>query len=236
MMQDNIPFHVNIFTIYPELFPGPLSVGITGRALKNKLWQYDIINIRDFADDKHQSVDDVPYGGGAGMVMRCDVIDKALDKHHGENHQLLYLSPSGIPLNQKLVKNLSNTEGLSILCGRFEGIDQRIIDKWQPLEVSLGDFVLSGGEMAAYCVIDACLRLQDSVLGNKESLNEESFNRELLEYPHYTRPRIYQSLSVPDILYTGNHAAIDAWRHTQAEKITAVRRPDLWQKYISNQP
>lgn len=228
----NNPFSVNIFSIYPDLFPGPLNAGITGKALQKKLWQMNVINMRDYAQDKHQSVDDTPYGGGAGMVMRCDVVDRALSTHHDNQHRLLYVSPSGTPLTQSLVKELSASSGLSIICGRFEGVDQRVLDKWQPLEISLGDYVISGGEMAAYVIIDACLRLQKNVLGNQESLFEESFGDGLLEYPHYTRPKIYDNREVPEILCNGNHAAIAAWRHRQAKKITAQRRPDLWQQYI----
>ena len=226
---------LTVLTLYPQMFPGPLEVGVIGRALKEKIWQLNTINIRDFAADKHATVDDTPYGGGAGMVMRADVVGNALEHGlslHSNAPRTLYMSPRGKPLNHAMVKELAAHEGgLLLLCGRFEGVDQRVIDHYNMEEVSLGDFVLSGGELAAMALMDACLRYRPDVLGSQASLEEESFTHHLLEYPHYTRPKFWAGKMVPDVLMSGDHKKIDDWRKQQAEELTKARRSDLWDKY-----
>jgi len=221
---------VVVLTLFPEMFPGPLAHSLAGRALLDGVWALETVDIRDFASDKHRSVDDAPFGGGAGMVMRPDVVDKAIGAAH-KRGPLIYLSPRGRPLSQARVADLAQAPGATLLCGRFEGVDQRVLEARDVEEVSLGDFVLSGGEPAALALIDAVVRLLPGVAGNQGSLLEESFASFLLEYPHYTRPQEWQGRVVPDILLSGHHAKIEAWRLRQAEQITRLRRPDLWARY-----
>jgi tRNA (guanine37-N1)-methyltransferase len=219
-----------VLTLFPEMFPGPLGASLAGRALGEGKWTLDVRDIRDFATDKHRSVDDTPAGGGAGMVMRADIaaaaIDAARAKHHGAPS--IYLSPRGIPLTQERARSLADGPGAILLCGRFEGIDQRALDARQVEEMSIGDYVLSGGELAALVLIDACVRLLPGVAGNEVSLAEESFASGLLEYPHYTRPRDFEGRAIPEILLSGDRQKIAQWRREQAETVTRERRPDLW--------
>ncbi len=224
-------WHVNLLTLFPDMFPGPLGQSLSGRALESGLWSFEAINIRDFAEDKHKTVDDTPFGGGAGMVMRPDIIEKALLSVKNPGRKI-YLSPRGVPLTQNLVKDLSAAPRLTILCGRYEGVDQRVLDAGGFEEISVGDYVRSGGEPAALILMDACIRLLPGVMGNEDTPQEESFSAGLLEYPHYTRPADWttadgRTLSVPEILRSGDHGKVKAWRQEQAEKITADRRPDL---------
>lgn len=223
-------------TLFPEMFPGPLGQSLAGTALKKGLWSLEAVNIRDFAEDRHKTVDDSPYGGGTGMVMRADIIGKAIE--HAQDRlpgaQLIYFTPRGVPLHQTLVEELKD-QALILLCGRFEGIDERVMDQYRPLEVSLGDFVLSGGEIAALALLDAAVRLSPGVIGKESALAEESFAQTedsagLLEYPHYTRPPLWNGLPVPEVLLSGDHAAINAWRRARAEETTRKRRPDMWKK------
>ena len=220
-----------IFTLYPELFPGPFNDGIFGKALEKKIWDLKIIDIREYANDKHKTVDDTPYGGGSGMLLKPDVIAKSLDINTTKNEKIFYLSPRGKIFNQSIAKNLSKEKKINIICGHFEGIDQRVLDHRNIEEISIGDFVLSGGETASYVFLDAILRLIPGVIGNENSKNEESFENGLLEYPQYTKPQIWEEKSVPNVLLSGDHAKIKDWRLSQSEAITRVRRPDLWQKY-----
>ena len=230
-------FHVNLLTLFPEMFPGFLGHSLAGRALEDNKWSYTTVQIRDHASDKHQTVDDTPYGGGAGMVMRADVIERALLSIPNARRKI-YLSPRGKLLNQSLVKELAAEDTLTLLCGRYEGVDQRVLDAQGFEEISIGDYVLSGGEVAALTLMDACIRLLPGVMGNADTPDNESFGSAtggLLEYPHYTRPAEWESasgavLSVPDILKSGDHGKIDAWRRQQSLEITAKRRPDLLQK------
>ena len=220
-----------VFTLYPELFPGPLGIGIYKKALEKKIWSLDVINIRDYANDKHKTVDDTTFGGGSGMVMRADVLSNSLDKNIPNNQELtIYLSPKGQKFNQSCAKKFLK-KNINIICGHFEGVDERILKTRNIEEISIGDFVLSGGEIGAYVVIDAVVRLLPGVLGNHNSLSEESFENHLLEYPQYTKPQKWEKKEVPNVLLTGNHKKIKDWRLTQAEDITRRRRPDLWEKY-----
>ncbi|MEO8650869.1 MAG: tRNA (guanosine(37)-N1)-methyltransferase TrmD [Hyphomicrobiaceae bacterium] len=224
-----IPWHARVLTIFPDMFPGPLDVSLVGQALEDEIWQFDCVDIRDFGLTKHKTVDDTPAGGGAGMVMRADVLAAAID-HAREDMAgvpLIYMSPRGRPLTQSRVRELAAGPGAILLAGRFEGIDQRVIDARGLEEISIGDYVLSGGEMAAMVLIDACVRLLPGVLGANASLDEESFEGGLLEYPHYTRPRDWEGLGIPDILLSGDHKRIAAWRRSEAERLTRGRRPDL---------
>ncbi|MCX8507189.1 MAG: tRNA (guanosine(37)-N1)-methyltransferase TrmD [Alphaproteobacteria bacterium] len=226
-------WHAKIITLFPDIFPGSLSASLVGRALENGLWRLDTLNLRDYATDRHRSVDDTPFGGGAGMVLRPDVVDRAIMAAAIDTPDLtkIVLTPRGLPLTQEAVRHLSNGAGVIILCGRFEGIDQRVIDHHKMLEISLGDFVLAGGEVAALAMIEACARLLPGVMGDPNSGREESYEQGLLEYPHYTRPSDWQGLHVPEILLSGHHEQIRAWRQSQSESLTQSRRPDLWQKY-----
>ena len=220
-----------VFTLYPEIFPGPLDKGLYGKAMVKKLWSLKVINIRDAATDKHKTVDDTPYGGGFGMLIKPDVLAAALDEKLTSDEKIYYLSPKGRLFDQKLAKELSKEKKVNLICGHFEGVDQRVIDSRNIIELSIGDFILSGGESAAYVVIDAILRLIPGVIGNDKSINEETFENSLLEYPQYTKPQIWEKKSVPDVLLSGDHAKIKDWRLSQSEAITRDRRPDLWQKY-----
>ncbi len=238
----------DILTIFPEMFPGNLGHSLAGKALEKNLWSFDTVNIRDFAEQSttHKSVDDSPYGGGAGMVMRADVLSKAIDSLEIENKahnkklkkRIIYPSPRGKVLTQRKIEEFCELDNLTILCGRYEGVDQRVIDKYDIEEVSIGDFILSGGEIAAFVIIDACIRKLDGVIGNSQTHAEESFAsgkfENLLEYPLYTRPEEWGGVKVPDVLKSGNHKEIDKWRLEKAEEITNIRRPDLWSKYISD--
>ncbi len=227
-----------ILTLFPDMFPGPLGQSLAGQALANGLWSLEILNIRDFATDKHRTVDDKSYGGGTGMVLRADILEAAIEAARVRlpSAVLVYPSPRGEPARQARMAELCQQD-LIILCGRFEGIDQRIIDYYQPLEISFGDIIFSGGEIPAMSLLDACIRLIPGVIGKESALDEESFNCSensagLLEYPHYTRPPIWKGLPVPEVLASGNHAQIKAWRANEAETATRSRRPDLWEQYI----
>ena len=224
-------WQAQVFTLYPEIFPGPLSKGLYGKALSNNLWKLKVVNIRDAADDKHKTVDDTPYGGGSGMLLKADVLAKSLDENKNESERILYLSPKGKKFDQNLAKELANEKSLSLICGHFEGVDERILSTRNIEEISIGDYVLSGGESAAYVVIDSILRLLPGVLGNENSKLDETFENGLLEYPQYTKPQIWEEKAVPDVLLSGDHNKIKDWRLSQSEAITRVRRPDLWQKY-----
>ena len=224
-------FQAKIFTLYPEYFPGPFEIGICKKAFEKKLWNLKLINIRDYADDKHKTVDDTPYGGGVGMLMRPDVVAKSLDANLDEKETVYYLTPKGKIFNQDIAKDIVKKNKVNILCGHFEGVDQRVLDSRNVEEISIGDFILSGGEMASFVVLDTVLRLVPGVLGNLNSTKDESFENGLLEYPQYTKPQIWEKLSVPDILLSGDHNKIKSWRLSQSEAITRHRRPDLWQKY-----
>ena len=222
---------VRVFTLYPELFPGPLGSGLYKKALEKKLWSLEVVNIRDHASDKHKTVDGTPFGGGSGMVMRADVIASSLDKKiSNKNEPIICLSPKGKIFDQIYAKKILD-KNLNIICGHFEGVDQRLLETRNIKEVSIGDFVLSGGEIGAYVVIDTIVRLIPGVLGNPDSLDEETFERNLLEYPQYTKPQKWEKKEVPDVLLSGDHAKIKDWRLTQSEDITRRRRPDLWEKY-----
>jgi tRNA (guanine37-N1)-methyltransferase len=216
------------------MFPGTLKYALAGRALKNKLWQLDVINIRDFATDKHGSVDDAPLGGGHGMIMRADVIDAALQATENAPGPRFYPSPRGAKLTQSEIRSLSRGKGALFICGRFEGIDQRVIDKNDLIEISLGDYILSGGELATQVILDSCIRLLPGVMGNHLSHEQESFENGLLEHPNYTQPRIWQGIAAPEVLSSGHHEKIASWRKSQSEDITMKRRPDLWQDYLDN--
>jgi tRNA (guanine37-N1)-methyltransferase len=222
-------WRVSVLTLFPDMFPGPLGVSLVGQALAAGLWSLTTLQIRDFGLGKHRQVDDTPAGGGAGMVLRADVLGPALDAARSGNPDapLIYLSPRGRPLNQDLAKDLASGPGAVLLAGRFEGIDERVIAGRELLEVSIGDYVLSGGELAAMVLIDTCVRLLPGVLGAADSLASESFESGLLEYPHYTRPREWEGKSIPDVLLSGDHKAIEAWRRAESLRVTTERRPDL---------
>ena len=227
-------FLARVFTLYPEIFPGPLNKGIYGKAMSEKIWDLKTINIREFANDKHKTVDDTPYGGGSGMLLRPDVLASSIDKYVKPEEKIIYLTPKGKLFNQSIAKNLSTTPIVNLICGSFEGIDQRIIDSRGIEEISVGDYVLSGGETAAFILLDSILRLIPGVVGNNSSINEETFENGLLEYPQYTKPQIWEEKSVPEVLLSGDHNKIKDWRLSQSEAITRVRRPDLWEKYKKN--
>lgn len=224
-------FDVTVLTLYPDLFPGPLGAALSGKALENGIWTLKTVDIRGFAHDKHRSVDDTPYGGGAGMVIRADVLGPAIDAHHRAGRPLIYFSPRGRVMDQTLVREIGGADGATLICGRFEGVDERVLETRQVMEVSLGDFVLSGGEFAAYALLDAVVRLMPGVAGNADSLAEESFADGLLEYPQYTRPREWEGKTPPETLLSGDHARIRTWRKAESERLTRERRPDLWRRY-----
>lgn len=228
-----------VLTLFPEMFPGPLGLSLAGKALAEGTWQLDAIDIRDFATDKHRSVDDTPAGGGAGMVMRADIAAAAIDAAKAASPAdtpTIYLSPRGTPLTQARVQDLAQGPGVILLCGRFEGLDERVLEAREIEEVSIGDYVLSGGDLAAHVLMDACVRLLPGVVGNAGTHEEESFAAGLLEYPHYTRPREWEGRTIPDILLSGDHEKIAAWRREQAEALTKTRRPDLWEERQKRKP
>lgn len=225
--------NVTVLTVFPELFPGFLGYSLTGKALEEQKWQLQAVNIRDYAFDRHKSVDDTPCGGGAGMIMRPDVLGRAIEANHTRG-RIIYMSPKGCPLTQKLVHELSREEELTIVCGRFEGIDERVIEAYNVEEISIGDYILTGGEQAAQIMLDAVVRLLPGVLGNEASLEDESFENFLLEYPQYTRPTEWEGRSVPEVLLSGHHRKIADWRREQAEIATKAKRPDLFKKYLDS--
>ena len=227
-------WEAKVFTLYPEVFPGPLSKGLYGKALSKELWNLNVVNIRDAAEDKHKTVDDTPYGGGSGMLLKADILAKSLDQNKTESERIIYLSPKGKKFNQLYAKELSKEKSVSFICGHFEGVDERVLSTRNIEEISIGDYVLSGGETAAFVVIDSILRLLPGVLGNENSKEDESFENGLLEYPQYTKPQIWEEKGVPEVLLSGDHSKIKDWRLSQSEAITRDRRPDLWQKYKKN--
>ena len=223
-----------VFTLYPELFPGPLGSGLYKKALEKKLWSLEVVNIRDNATDKHKTVDETPFGGGSGMLIKADVLTNSLEKNiSNKNEPIIYLSPKGEKFDQIYVKKILH-KNINIICGHFEGVDQRLLETRNIEEVSVGDFILSGGEIGAFVVIDTIVRLIPGVLGNSNSLTDETFERNLLEYPQYTKPQKWEKKDVPDVLLTGDHAKIKDWRLSQSKDITRRRRPDLWDKYKKN--
>jgi len=224
-------WQAQVFTLYPEVFPGPLSKGLFGKAMSKNLWNLKVVNIRDAAEDKHKTVDDNPYGGGSGMLLKADVLSKSIDQNKIDGERILYLSPKGKKFDQNYAKILAKEKSLSLICGHFEGVDERILTTRNIEEISIGDYVLSGGETAAYVVIDSVLRLLPGILGNDNSKVDETFENGLLEYPQYTKPQIWEEKAVPDVLLSGDHGKIKDWRLSQSEAITRDRRPDLWEKY-----
>lgn len=231
MTEDRNIWTAKVLTLFPEMFPGPLAHSLAGKALADEAWSLETVDIRDYATDRHGTVDDAPFGGGAGMVMRADVIDAAIEASTLTDAPLVYLTPRGERLSQAHAAEFAAGLGVTLICGRYEGIDQRVLEARDVTEISLGDFVLSGGEPAALALIDACVRLLPGVMGTEASLDEESFTRGLLEYPHYTRPADWCGRKVPDVLISGHHENICAWRTEQAEIATRDRRPDLWDRY-----
>ncbi len=227
-------WQAQVYTLYPEVFPGPLSKGMYGKAMSKNLWNLKVVNIRDAAEDKHKTVDDTPYGGGSGMLLKPDVLAKSLDQNKVEGERILYLSPKGKKFDQNYAKRLAKEKTISLICGHFEGVDERVLSTRNIEEISIGDYVLSGGETAAYVVIDSVLRLLPGVLGNDNSKIEETFENGLLEYPQFTKPQIWEEKAVPDVLLSGDHSKIKDWRLSQSEAITRDRRPDLWEKYKKN--
>ena len=223
-----------VFTLFPEVFPGPLTKGLYGKALSKELWNLKVVNIRDAAEDKHKTVDDTPYGGGSGMLLKADTLAKSLDQNKIEGDRIIYLSPKGKKFDQSRAQELSKEKSVSFICGHFEGVDERVLSTRNIEEISIGDYVLSGGETAAFVVIDSILRLLPGVLGNENSNIDESFENGLLEYPQYTKPQIWEQKTVPEVLLSGDHNKIKDWRLSQSEAITRDRRPDLWQKYKKN--
>ena len=226
-------WRASVLTIFPEMFPGPLGLSLAGKALASGAWSLDVVDIRSFATDKHRTVDDTPTGGGPGMVMKADVLGRAIDAVATDTRPRLLMSPRGTPLTQARIEALTGDAGVILVCGRFEGIDERVIAARGLEEVSVGDYVLSGGEIAAMALIDACVRLLPGVMGTAASGAEESFTDGLLEYPHYTRPQLWEGRPIPEILLSGDHAKIAAWRRAEAERLTQERRPDLWAAFLS---
>lgn len=224
-----------VATLFPEMFPGPLGHSLAGKALARGDWALEVADIRDHATDRHRTVDDTPFGGGAGMVMRPDIVDRALTALHVPGTPLIYLSPRGRLFDQPLARQLAAADGVTLLCGRYEGVDQRVLDAHEAQEVSIGDYILMGGEVAAMVMVEACVRLLGGVVGAAESLAEESLETGLLEYPHYTRPAVWEGRAVPEILLSGHHARVREWRLGRAEEITRQRRPDLWERYLAAQ-
>ena len=230
-------WEARIITLFPEAFPGTLGLSLTGKALDMGLWRLGTIDLRPFGEGKHRNVDDTPAGGGAGMVLRADVVDRALQRAaigtppDRARWPIVYLSPRGRPFDQAMARRWAAAEGITLLCGRFEGVDQRVLDHWDIEEVSLGDFVLTGGEIAAQAMLDAAVRLIPGVLGNQASTDEESHSSGLLEYPQYTRPAVWEGREIPPVLTSGNHAAVDRWRRAESARITQERRPDLWERH-----
>ena len=224
-----------VFTLYPEIFPGPLNKGLYGKALEKKLWNLEIVNIRESAEDKHKTVDDTPFGGGSGMLLKPDILGKSIDTSIKKGERIFYLSPKGKKFDQKIAKDLLKEKTVNLICGHFEGVDQRILDTRNIEEISIGDYILSGGESASFVVIDTVLRLLPGVLGNNTSKDEETFENGLLEYPQYTKPQIWEKKSVPEVLLSGDHAKIKDWRLSQSKDITRRRRPDLWKKYLDKE-
>jgi tRNA (guanine37-N1)-methyltransferase len=237
--SEPLPWTATVLTLFPSMFPGPLGQSLAGKALESGKWRLDALDIREFARDKHRSVDDTPFGGGAGMVMRPDVLDRAIRAARRPGHTLIYLSPRGRLLTQDRVAALSRQSGLTLVCGRFEGVDERVLGAHDAEEMSVGDYVLSGGEPAAIVLIDACVRLLPGVMGNVETPAEESFADGLLEYPHYTRPALWRDedgreWAAPEVLVSGHHGKVKAWRRAEAERLTRERRPDLWSRYAGS--
>jgi len=237
-LTDAVTWTARVITLFPEMFPGSVAHSLAGQALSEGKWVLETVDIRDFARDKHRTVDDTPFGGGPGMVMRPDVVDASIGaaKQSRPDLPLIFLTPRGRPLTQARVRALAKGTGVVLLCGRFEGVDERVLEAWAPEEISLGDFVLSGGEPAAVALIDACVRLLPGIVGDPGSLTEESFEGGLLEYPHYTRPRVWRDKDVPEVLLSGHHGLIETWRRRQAEEITRKRRPDLWARHVADHP
>jgi tRNA (guanine37-N1)-methyltransferase len=229
-----VTWRASVLTIFPEIFPGPLGASLSGKALEGGLWSLEIVDIRDYAADKHRSVDDTPAGGGPGMVMKPDVLARTIDAVATDARPRLILSPRGTPLTQARVDALARGPGAILVCGRFEGIDERVIAGRGLEEVSIGDYVLSGGEIAAMTLIDACVRLLPGVMGAPHSAADESFAEGLLEYPHYTRPQLWEGRPIPEVLISGDHAKIAAWRRAEAERLTRERRPDLWAAFLQH--
>jgi tRNA (guanine37-N1)-methyltransferase len=226
-------WRASVLTIFPEMFPGPLGLSLAGKALASGAWSLDVVDIRSFATDKHRTVDDTPAGGGPGMVMKADVLGRAIDATATDTRPRLLMSPRGTPLTQARIEALAGDAGVVVVCGRFEGVDERVIAARGLEEISVGDYVLSGGEIAAMALIDACVRLLPGVMGTSASGAEESFADGLLEYPHYTRPQVWDGRPIPEILTSGDHAKIAAWRRAEAERLTKARRPDLWAAFLS---
>ena len=225
---------VRVFTLYPEMFPGPFASGLYQKALEKKIWSLEVVNIRDYATDKHKTVDDTPFGGGSSMLIRADVVANSLDKNiSNKSEPIIYLTPKGKKFDHIYAKKILG-KNINIICGHFKGVDQRLLETRNIEEVSVGDFILSGGEIGAFVLIDTIVRLIPGVIGNYNSLNDETFERNLLEYPQYTKPQKWEEKEVPDVLLTGNHQKIKDWRLTQSEDITRRRRPDLWKKYNKN--
>ncbi len=235
--QEGNAWKASVLTLFPEMLPGPLGVSLAGKALDEGIWALETLDIREFSSHKHRSVDDTPAGGGPGMVLRPDVVAAVIDaaKPDGDPRPAIYLSPRGAPLTQKRVAELAEGPGVVLLCGRFEGVDERVIEARALEEISLGDYVLSGGEPAAIALLDAVIRLLPGVMGAEASKAEESFEAGLLEYPHYTRPQVWEGREIPEVLKSGHHARMTAWRRTKAEAITRERRPDLWSTYQRDQ-
>jgi len=224
-------WRATVLTIFPEMFPGPLGASLAGKACANGLWSLTAVDIRDFAADRHRSVDDTPAGGGPGMVMKADVLARAIDAAAADDRPRLLMSPRGRPLTQAWVRELARGPGITAVCGRFEGVDERVIAGRSLIEMSIGDYVLAGGELAAMVLIDACVRLIPGVMGREASGAEESFSMNLVEYPQFTRPQVWEGHPIPEVLISGDHGKVDAWRRQEAERLTRERRPDLWAAY-----